>query len=304
MSEQQLPVVVVGAGPVGLAAAAHLLERGLAPLVLERGDAGGEQRRELVARPRVLALGLQHRRCRATPARTAGLGGTRPRAAPDRRRARRPLPQAAGRDSGAELAHPPRRTGHAGHARRVRQDEDRRPRARPLPRARRDGRRRGAHPGSRRDRRERHLRHPEPARGRRRAGARRAERSRTGSSTASPTCSAPSAHATPAGVCSWSAAATPPSTPSGTSPSSAGCPGHAHRRGPYGARSWRSLRRRRERPARRAWPPRRADPAARRPRRAAGSHRLRDRPPPRRSTAESSRRPAGASSARSTRSSP
>ncbi|WP_138733940.1 FAD-dependent oxidoreductase [Modestobacter excelsi] len=33
-----LPVVVIGAGPVGLAAAAHLLERGLEPLVLEAGD--------------------------------------------------------------------------------------------------------------------------------------------------------------------------------------------------------------------------------------------------------------------------
>lgn len=38
MSEQQLPVVVIGAGPVGLAAAVHLLERGLEPLVLESGD--------------------------------------------------------------------------------------------------------------------------------------------------------------------------------------------------------------------------------------------------------------------------
>ncbi len=33
-----LPVVVIGAGPVGLAAAAHLLEQGLEPLVLEAGD--------------------------------------------------------------------------------------------------------------------------------------------------------------------------------------------------------------------------------------------------------------------------
>jgi thioredoxin reductase len=33
-----LPVVVIGAGPQGLAAAAHLLERGLQPLVLEAGD--------------------------------------------------------------------------------------------------------------------------------------------------------------------------------------------------------------------------------------------------------------------------
>ncbi|MGQ1837659.1 NAD(P)-binding domain-containing protein [Kocuria turfanensis] len=37
----QLPVVVIGAGPVGLAAAAHLTERGLTPLVLEAGDRVG-----------------------------------------------------------------------------------------------------------------------------------------------------------------------------------------------------------------------------------------------------------------------
>jgi thioredoxin reductase len=39
--DKQLPVVVIGAGPVGLAAAAHLLERGLEPLVLEAGDSVG-----------------------------------------------------------------------------------------------------------------------------------------------------------------------------------------------------------------------------------------------------------------------
>jgi flavin-dependent dehydrogenase len=38
-TSETLPVVVVvGAGPVGLAAAAHLWERGLEPLVLEAGD--------------------------------------------------------------------------------------------------------------------------------------------------------------------------------------------------------------------------------------------------------------------------
>src|SRR3954452_4664913 len=42
----ELPVVVLGAGPVGLAAAAHLLERGLEPLVLEAGDQVGAAIRE------------------------------------------------------------------------------------------------------------------------------------------------------------------------------------------------------------------------------------------------------------------
>lgn len=39
MEPTAYPVIVIGAGPVGLAAAAHLLERGLEPLVLERGTA-------------------------------------------------------------------------------------------------------------------------------------------------------------------------------------------------------------------------------------------------------------------------
>jgi thioredoxin reductase len=40
-ADETLPVVVVGAGPAGLAAAAHLVERGLTPLVLEAGAAAG-----------------------------------------------------------------------------------------------------------------------------------------------------------------------------------------------------------------------------------------------------------------------
>jgi NADPH-dependent 2,4-dienoyl-CoA reductase/sulfur reductase-like enzyme len=36
-----LPVAVIGAGPVGLATAAHLLDRGLEPLVLEAGSRVG-----------------------------------------------------------------------------------------------------------------------------------------------------------------------------------------------------------------------------------------------------------------------
>lgn len=41
MNHSSLPVVVIGAGPVGLAAAVHLIGRGFTPLVLEAGTAVG-----------------------------------------------------------------------------------------------------------------------------------------------------------------------------------------------------------------------------------------------------------------------
>ena len=46
MNNDKLPVAVIGAGPIGLAAAAHLLERGETPLVLEAGDAVARSVRE------------------------------------------------------------------------------------------------------------------------------------------------------------------------------------------------------------------------------------------------------------------
>ncbi len=42
MSEQGLPIVIIGAGPVGLAAAAHVVSRRLTPLVLEAGPRIGD----------------------------------------------------------------------------------------------------------------------------------------------------------------------------------------------------------------------------------------------------------------------
>ncbi|MFD9379765.1 NAD(P)-binding domain-containing protein [Streptomyces sp. NPDC059999] len=45
-STQAMPVVVIGAGPTGLAAAAHLTERGITPLVLEAGPAAASAVRE------------------------------------------------------------------------------------------------------------------------------------------------------------------------------------------------------------------------------------------------------------------
>lgn len=44
MSNEHLPIAVIGAGPVGLAAAAHVVERGLTPLILERGSVGASLR--------------------------------------------------------------------------------------------------------------------------------------------------------------------------------------------------------------------------------------------------------------------
>ena len=41
MTQKTLPVVVIGAGPVGLAAAAHVLQRDLTPLVFEAGPGAG-----------------------------------------------------------------------------------------------------------------------------------------------------------------------------------------------------------------------------------------------------------------------
>lgn len=46
MSNDQLPVAIIGAGPVGLAAAAHLIERSEEPLVLEAGPSVGHAVRQ------------------------------------------------------------------------------------------------------------------------------------------------------------------------------------------------------------------------------------------------------------------
>lgn len=45
-TQARLPVAIIGAGPIGLAAAAHLLEKGETPLVLEAGSGVGASMRE------------------------------------------------------------------------------------------------------------------------------------------------------------------------------------------------------------------------------------------------------------------
>ncbi|MFL6244479.1 MAG: FAD-dependent oxidoreductase, partial [Thermoanaerobaculia bacterium] len=46
MQTSELPVAVIGGGPVGLAAATHLLERGLRPIVFEAGPQVGHAMRD------------------------------------------------------------------------------------------------------------------------------------------------------------------------------------------------------------------------------------------------------------------
>lgn len=46
MSADNLPIAIIGAGPVGLAAAAHLVSRGLVPVIFERGAGVGASLRE------------------------------------------------------------------------------------------------------------------------------------------------------------------------------------------------------------------------------------------------------------------
>lgn len=41
MTTSSLPIAIIGAGPVGLASAAHLVQRGETPLVLETGSSVG-----------------------------------------------------------------------------------------------------------------------------------------------------------------------------------------------------------------------------------------------------------------------
>ena len=92
-----LPVAVIGAGPVGLAAAAHLLARGLEPVVLEAGETVGAAVRGWGHVADVLALALQPRPGGGGAAGAARLGAAGRRGLPDRPRAGRALPRPARR---------------------------------------------------------------------------------------------------------------------------------------------------------------------------------------------------------------
>ena len=186
-----LPVAVIGAGPVGLAAAAHLVARGIEPLVFEAGDGAGAAVRDW-AHVRVFSpWAFNIDPVAADLLEAEGWVAPPAEAVPDRRRDRRALPRAARRAAGAARPHPLRQPRDRGHPRRDRQAQGRRPR-RGAVRAHRRPRRASSSACSpaRSSTRPGTWTTPEPARRRRRPGRGRARGTPIASPTASPTCSA------------------------------------------------------------------------------------------------------------------
>jgi hypothetical protein len=202
-----LPVAVIGAGPVGLAAAAHLLERGLEPVVLEAGEAVGAAVRDWGHVPMFSPWLLQPRPGGDRALGTPRLGPAARGGLPDRPRPRGALPRPA--RGHPEIA-PRLRLGTrvtgvaragAGKVRTAGRE------AMPFEVRTSDGRAGKAGcspaPSSTRAARGRRPARRAPPACRRSASA----PPPTGSGTACPTCSAPSAPATPAAACwCWGAA--------------------------------------------------------------------------------------------------
>ncbi len=189
MSDPQsadLPVVVIGAGPAGLAAAAQLRSRDVDVVVLEAGDAAGAAVQRVGPRRLFSPWSELIDPVADEAARRRRVGRRPTRSLPHRRRLGRRLPAAARRR--------PRRLGS------LRRDGDRGGQAEPdrlvssgrdeaaLHRARTHRRRRRVTSGPRRHRCLGHLDRTQPARRRRGARNRRSRGRRAHPATASPTC--------------------------------------------------------------------------------------------------------------------
>ena len=83
MTRDNLPVAVIGGGPIGLAAAVHLLQRGLPVKVYEAGVTVAASVRDWGHVRLFSALALQHRCGGARTARAPGLAGAAGRCLPD-----------------------------------------------------------------------------------------------------------------------------------------------------------------------------------------------------------------------------
>ncbi len=121
-------VAILGGGPVGLAAAAHVLERGMEPVVLEAGpDAGHAVRQWAHVRmfsPWEYNIDKAAERLLAT----RGLERAVRLRLSDRRRAGRAVSRAAGDAHAAQGSHPHHGAGDQRRTRRLRQGQEQGPR--------------------------------------------------------------------------------------------------------------------------------------------------------------------------------
>ena len=174
---KSLPVAVIGAGPVGLAAAAHLIGRGHAREGLRGRRDGRRQRARLGPRAPVLAVGVQRRRRRQRSPEAARLAGAARRRLPDGRGPLRGLSAAARGDAGDEGRRRDGHPRHGDHPARHRQGDEPGPRDAPFVLSVVNGSR-APGSGAGGHRRVRHLDDAEPARRRRRSGRGRGRESR------------------------------------------------------------------------------------------------------------------------------
>ena len=174
MNRDELPVAVIGGGPVGLAAAAHLIDRQIpVKLLRSRGD-GRRQRARLGPCPHVFALALQYR-CRvAKTTRSLAMARTRSRQDADRRGDLRGVSATLGGDSRDDCDRRDRGTGRHGHTPRHGQGNEPRPRQAAVRSFRCHAARHTARSGARRHRCIRHMDQPQSTRRQRIAGGRRA----------------------------------------------------------------------------------------------------------------------------------
>ena len=161
---EELPVAVIGAGPVGLAAAAHLIERGLRPVIFERGESVGAS---LLEWAHVRVFSPWRYNIDAAARRLLeflGMACARRRCASHRRRDRRSILGPARRSAGDIGQSQARRHGERDHAARPRQSVVQRSRQGALRRPLHRQTRRAPVAGARGHRCVRHLDSAEPDR--------------------------------------------------------------------------------------------------------------------------------------------
>ena len=114
-----LPVAVIGGGPIGLAAAAHLLAQGLEPIGPGGRPLGGDRRADLGPCPDVQPLALQYRPHVPSASPAPRLDGTGPRDVSGRPRTGGSVSRAAGQPARAIIA-----TGYRSTSNRRRPGRD------------------------------------------------------------------------------------------------------------------------------------------------------------------------------------